>query len=313
MLNVLLAPMVLFFLLGVIASLVRSDLSIPKEVVKFLTLFLMMSIGFKGGVEVAKTGITAAFAWTALAGVALSFLLPFTAFSFLKHTKLSRIDAAAVAGHYGSISAVTFVAALDYLSRSGIASDGFMVAIAALMESPAIFAALMLAKGGGGESKPLPLREVFANGSILMLAGAFVIGMVSGESGMAMIKPFLVDNFRGFLCIFLLEMGMVTGARLPEVRKVLSPGLVAFGVFMPLFSAFMAFTFGTLIGLPVGSLTLLMTLAASASYIAVPAALRLTLPEANLAIPLTLSLAITFPLNILIGIPAYLWVAQRLA
>ncbi|MDX2259937.1 MAG: sodium-dependent bicarbonate transport family permease [Hyphomicrobiaceae bacterium] len=323
----LLSPMVLFFVLGVVATLVRSDLTVPESIAKGLSLYLMLAIGFKGGASVAEHGLDATLLLAVLAGMALSALIPLVAFQLLQLTTgLSRTDAAAVAAHYGSISIVTFLAATQALASSGITFEGYMVAVAAAMETPAIIVALWLAKrgapvaagGAGGAahgSKGMDretLREVMFNGSIVLLVGSFFIGALTGKAGLAAIAPFIVEPFKGILCLFLLDMGVIAGRGLRDGAKHMSPGLIGFGIYMPLLGGAMGAVAASLVGLSVGGTALMITLAASASYIAVPAALRLALPEARPSIYLPLSLGITFPFNLTIGIPLYVAAALAL-
>lgn len=308
----LLVPTILFFVLGLIAALVRSDLTIPDGAARLMSLYLLLAIGFKGGHSLAQQGIGADVMLTLLVGVLLSVGIPFVAYGLLRvMTRLDTLNAAAVAGHYGSISIVTFVAATSLLELRGIASDGVMVAVAAAMEVPAIFAALWIVRhrSPGGTAGSVPMRELLVNGSILLLVGAFVIGAVTRDKGMAMIAPFIVTPFTGILCLFLLDMGLRAGSSLLRNRHMLSVGLFSFGMLMPVIGAGIGLGAGTLIGLPAGNLFLLMVLAASASYIAVPAAMRIALPKAEPGIYLTLSLGVTFPFNITIGLPLYLWLA----
>ncbi len=306
----LLSPMILFFALGLLSSLARSDLSVPEAVAKGLSLYLMLSIGFKGGVGVAAHGVDAKLAWSLLGGIALSAAIPLLAFRLLTlTTELSRVDAAAIAAHYGSISIVTFLAATQALELAGIPYEGFMVAVAAVMETPAIFVALWLAKAGGHRMDRATLREVSLNGSIVMLTGSFVIGWITGAEGMKAISAFVVDPFKGILCLFLLDMGIVAGRGLREGARSLQPRVIVFGMYMPLVGGLLGLCVGSLIGLSTGGVALMATLAASASYIAVPAALRLALPEARPSVYLPLSLGVTFPFNLAIGIPLYLSIA----
>lgn len=314
----LVSPMVLFFVVGLFAAFARSDLTVPESVAKLLSLYLLMSIGFRGGVEVAHHGPTAQLVATIVAGVAMSFAFPVIAYAILTRTsRLSPVDAAAVAGHYGSISAVTFAAVTGALNSLKLPYEGYLVAVAAAMETPAIMTALRLARPHrdqqGASHGQNVWREVLLNGSVVTLLGAFVVGMITGERGYATVKPFFVDLFPGFLCLFLLDMGLVAGRGLEQGRKYLSPALAGFAICMPLIGAVIAAACAVMIGLSPGGAAVLMTLAASASYIAVPAALRLALPEANAAIPLTMSLCVTFPFNLLLGIPLYIALANRLA
>ena len=221
-----------------------------------------------------------------------------------------------MAAHYGSISAVTLVAVTGVLTQMGVPFEGYLIAVAAAMETPAILSALLLARrGNGGASGARTsdlVREIGLNGSVVMLLGAFVIGAITGTRGMTMLKPFLVDPFAGFLCLFLLDMGLVAGRGLKPGLKHLSPALVGFAIVMPLIGGGVAALLAMAIGLSPGGTAVFMTLAASASYIAVPAALRLALPEANPAIALTLSLGVTFPFNLVLGIPLYVAAATWL-
>ena len=313
----LLSPIILFFALGLGAALVRSDLSVPEAAAKALSIYLLFAIGFKGGVSVSAHGVDASLLLSLLAGLVLSFVIPFAAFALLRvMTALSTTDAAAVAGHYGSISIVTFVAGTSVLQSQGIASEGYLVAVAAVMEAPAILSALWLAaryapQGTGRSEGTSGLwREILLNGSIVLLVGSFAIGFLSGPKGLADIESFIVAPFKGVLCLFLLDMGLVAGRGLRASAGQLRPGLIGFGLLMPVLGAVAGLAAASLIGLSAGGTVLLMTLSASASYIAVPAAMRVALPEANPSIYLTMSLGITFPFNLTIGIPLYLSIAQ---
>jgi len=309
----LLSPIVLSFALGLFASLARSNLSVPEAAAKALSLYLLFAIGFKGGASVTAHGLDGSLAASLVAGVALSFVIPFVAFGLLRAmTRLSAVDAAAVAGHYGSISIVTFVSATAILASRAIDYEGYMVAVAAAMEAPAIIAALWLAaRAGTGARMDRELwREVLLNGSIVLLIGAFMIGAITGERGLKEIESFIVSPFKGVLCLFLLDMGLVAGRGLRQARSVLSPGAFAFAVLMPLVGAALAMPVAAALGLSAGGTALLMVLSASASYIAVPAAMRVALPEANPSIYLTLSLGVTFPFNLALGIPIYIALAE---
>ncbi|MEL6977726.1 MAG: sodium-dependent bicarbonate transport family permease [Pseudomonadota bacterium] len=316
------SPMVLCFALGMGAALARSDLTVPEAAAKALSLYLLFAIGVKGGVSVASHGADATLFAALIAGVVLSAAIPLIAFGALRAVSgLSRVDAAAVAAHYGSISIVTFVAATSALSSVGVAYEGYMVAVAAAMEAPAILVGLALARGAasaGGAAGPTEeegglLREVLLNGSIVLLVGAFFIGVIIGEPGMKDIEPFVISPFKGVLCLFLLDMGLVAGRGLRSSIGALRPPVIAFGLIMPYIGAALGLICAQIIGLSAGGAALLATLCASASYIAVPAALRVALPEANPSIYLTLSLGVTFPMNLVIGIPIYIAAAQALA
>jgi len=311
--NNLLSPMILCFALGLLAALARSDLSVPEAAAKALSLYLLFAIGFKGGAAVAANGLGFSLFSALAAGVLLSVALPFVAFALLRvMTRFSVADAAAVAAHYGSISIVTFVTAISVLEGRGISSEGYMVAVAAAMEAPAIISALwIVAKAGDGADVDTDLwREILLNGSIVLLVGSFVIGLLTGADGLARIESFIVSPFQGVLCLFLLDMGLVAGRGLRTSGGVLGAGAILFGLLMPLIGAAAGLLMGAGLGLSAGGVALLMTLAASASYIAVPAAMRVALPEANPSIYLTLSLGVTFPFNLTVGIPLYVALAS---
>lgn len=311
----LLTPMILSFALGLFAALARSELSVPEAAAKAMSLYLLFSIGFKGGVAVSDHGLDGQLLGAMAGGVLLSFALPFLAFAMLRAmTRLSALDRAAVAAHYGSISIVTFVTATSVLSGQGIAYEGYMVAVAAAMEAPAIVSALWIAarSGSGARMDARLWHEILLNGSIVLLVGAFGIGLVTGAEGMARIDSFIVAPFQGVLCLFLLDMGLVAGRGLRGSGRVLGLGALAFGIVMPVAASAMGLGVAMVLGLSTGGVAMLMVLSASASYIAVPAAMRVALPEANPAIYLTLSLGVTFPFNLTIGIPAYAALAQAL-
>ncbi|MCV6593550.1 MAG: sodium-dependent bicarbonate transport family permease [Silicimonas sp.] len=311
----LISPIILSFVLGVLAALARSDLSVPEAVAKGMSIYLLFAIGFKGGAGVAAHGIDGTLIATLVAGLALSFLLPFIAFALLSvMTRLDTVDKAAVAAHYGSISIVTFVAATSVLESRGIASEGYMVATAAVMEAPAILSALWLIARTSGEARTDAglYREIMLNGSIVLLVGSFVIGLATGAEGLAKVSSFIVSPFQGVLCLFLLDMGLVAGRGLRESARELGLGSIAFGILMPPVGAAFGLNAALIVGLSPGGAALLMTLAASASYIAVPAAMRVALPDARPSIYLTLSLGVTFPFNLTLGIPLYTALATTL-
>ncbi len=314
----LLSPIVLFFLLGLGAALLRSQMSVPEAFAKGLAIYLMMAIGLKGGAEMAKSPLTLEIGLAFAAAAFLSFALPLLAFALLRVTsKMGRIDAAATAAHYGSISIVTFVAATQAVQLSGLESGGYLVAVAAVMETPAIITALLLAQRGRGAGQPVAgsergelMREVLLNASVVVLIGALIIGWVTGEEGMELVAPFFVEPFQGVLCLFLLDMGLSAGRGLRQGWRQLDGGALGFGLYMPLISAALASIMCLAIGLSPGDSALLITLAASSSYIAVPAAMRLALPQAQPSIYLTLSLGVTFPFNLTLGLPIYLYLGQ---
>ena len=316
----LLNPPILFFFLGMIAVWLRSDLDVPQPLPKFFALYLLLSLGFKGGVELHKSGLNGQIALTLLAAIGMAMLVPLYTFWLLRR-RMSTVDAAAVAATYGSVSAVTFITATSFLGQIGEAFGGHMVAAMALMESPAIIIGVLLARVNAAQRESTPprrsilnaelLRDAFFNGSVLLLLGSLVIGIVSGEKGAAALKPFTGDIFQGILCLFLLDMGLVSVRRLQGLDK-LGATPVVFALTMPLFNAALGIGLAWLLGVGAGDALLLTVLCASASYIAVPAALRLAIPEANPGLYVTMALALTFPFNIAIGIPLYMAVINTI-
>ena len=314
----LLSPAVLFFVLGIIASLTKSDLKFPEPLYVGMTIYLLVAIGFKGGVAIADAGL--AKVWLpALAAILLGALIPLWTYPVLRFGgKLSGVDSAAIAAHYGSVSAVTFIAATNYLQAINVPYEKYATAFLAVMESPAILIGVILGtlatKSGAGKPKTnlrTAMHEALFGRSIFLLVGALVVGALSGEAGMKKVEPFFVAPFQGVLALFLLEMGLVAGRRVGDLRKV-GLFLLAFGILVPLVNGALGVAFGKFAGLELGGATLLGVLAASASYIAAPAAIRISLPDANPTLYLTSSLAITFPFNITLGIPIYLEVARFL-
>ena len=311
----LLNPPVLFFFLGVLACVVGSDLEIPQPLPKLFSLYLLLSIGFKGGVELSKSGFHAEVVWTLAAAIGMAMLVPAVTF-FILRRKMDVSNAAAVAATYGSVSAVTFIAATSFLSLLNLKSSGHMVAAMALMESPAIVVGIALArftatrKERGFDWSEL-LRDAFFNGSVLVLVGALVIGVMSGEAGGKALAPFTTDIFKGMLCLFLLDMGLVSARRLGAIKQ-LGAFPIGFAFAVPLGSAALAIMLARLIGLGCGDALLFTVLCASASYIAVPAAMRMALPDANPGLYVTMSLAITFPFNIIFGLPLYMGVINHI-
>lgn len=310
----LLSPVVLFFVLGAVAALVRSDLAIPEAVGKGISLYLMVAIGLKGGVEVSEAGFTIDLLIAAAAGLTLSFVIPLPVFFLLRRLGgLSPVNAAAVSAHYGSVSVVTFVTGLEILTRQQMPAAGYMVAVLALMETPAIISGLMLAQRFGvAGNRPARdmMHETLTNGSVMLLVGSFVIGLLVGKAGFSSIAPVFDGAFRGVLCLFLLDMGLVAAKRLREGRS-LTPRLIGLAMAIALTNGTLGVLLGSLLGLDAGTAAALGILAGSASYIAVPAAMRLALPQADPGLYLGMSLAVTFPFNILIGIPIYVWLAQQ--
>jgi len=333
----LLDPAILFFVFGLLAGLLKSNLEIPPAISRFLSLYLLMALGLKGGFALAKSGLNAEVATTLACAVALAVIVPLLGYQLMRRF-LNGFDAAAIAATYGSVSAVTFITTLQYLESRGMPYGGHMAAAMALMESPAIILAVLLANrirqgavvaqpavvqagggvlalGGAPMSNSVPLgkllHEAFTDGAQLLLLGAMVVGMLTGAQGEAMMAPFSVDLFKGMLAFFLLDMGLTAARQLAQLGRP-SPFLLVYAVAGPLLHASLALGLALLLGIEPGNGTLLMVLAASASYIAVPAALRLAIPEAKPALYLGLSLGVTFPFNILLGIPLYASVARSL-
>ena len=346
----LLDPAILFFALGVFAGLVRSNLEMPAAISKFLSIYLLMALGLKGGFALAASGFTSNVATSLGLAVLLAIVVPLVGYALLRRV-LSGFNAAAVAATYGSVSAVTFVTATQYLESQHIAYGGHMAAAMALMESPAIILAVLLAnalrqkqqevamttaappvvamtgggaatlgghgpgnvsgKGGPHLSVGKILHESFTDGTQLLLLGAMLIGLLTGDAGKAAMQPFSGDLFKGMLCLFLLDMGLSTARNLPAVRQQ-SPWLLAYAVLGPITHATLALGLAWLVAVPAGDAVLLMVLAASASYIAVPAVVRYAIPEADPSLYVSLSLGLTFPLNIVLGIPLYTQVVQGL-
>lgn len=302
----LLSPMVLAFVLGVVATLVHSDLKFPEELYTGLSIYLLLAIGLKGGAELSETPL-ASFWAPALVTLALGVTIPVVAYVVLRRVgRMEVADAAAIAAHYGSVSAVTFAAVQTFLEALRIPYEGFMPTLVALLEVPAIIVALLIARvalGQGGNWGEV-IRELLAGKSILLLLGGLAIGALAGKPGLDQVAPLFVDPFKGVLTLFLLEMGMVAARRFRDLRRV-GGFLIGFGVVMPVASGAAGIWLGSLAGLSAGGAVVLGTLAASASYIAAPAAVRIALPQANPSYYLTAALAITFPFNLSIGIPLY--------
>ena len=313
----LLNPAVLFFVLGAAAAFARSDLGVPEAITKGLSLYLMMAIGLKGGVAVSQAGFGGGMATAAGLGLLLSFALPLPAFWLLRRAGLGAVDAGAVAAHYGSVSVVTFVTGAEILTGQGLPPAGYMVAVLALMETPAIVTGLMLARRGGAVAVPAAprgelLRDVLLNASVVLLVGSFAIGMAIGKVKFASIAPVFDAGFKGVLCLFLLDMGLVAARRLIEARS-LTPMLIGLAILLPLVNGALGVVLGSWAGLDVGSAAALGILAGSASYIAVPAAMRVALPRADPGLYLSMSLGVSFPFNIVINIALLTALAQRLA
>jgi len=313
----LLSPPVLFFFLGALAVAVRSDLEVPQPIPKLLSLYLLLSIGFKGGVELRESGDDGGALTALLAATLMSIVVPLYAFAFLRR-RLDVNNAAALAAAYGSVSAVTFITASAFLRRIGVPFGGYMVACLALMESPAIIVGVALARmqrdAASGQARIAWdefLREALFNGSVLVLVGSLIIGALTGSAGKEALYPFTNEIFVGALCLFLLDMGLVSARR---VKPLLAMGTfpLAFAVLFPLLNAALGLGVARLVGMSVGDAVLFVVLCASASYIAVPAAIRLVLPEANPGLYVSMPLALTFPFNVTLGIPLYMTAVNML-
>ena len=332
--NSFLDPAILFFAFGVLAGTLKSNLHIPEPISRFLSLYLLMALGLKGGFALAKSGLTSEVATSLTCAVTLALAIPALSYLILRRI-VSAYDAAAVAATYGSVSAVTFITAVQFLESHGVSYGGHMAAALALMESPAIVIALVTAnilrqratasdalvqQGGSavlrigtfpGLSIGRVLHESFTDGAQLLLLGSMLVGLLSGEAGKASMQPFSGDLFKGMLAFFLLDMGLLTARSVGQLKGK-SPFLLAYGIFAPLLHAALALALAAAVGLSVGNGALLAVLAASASYIAVPAVLRHALPEANPSLYFGMSLGLTFPFNILLGIPLYVSAARYL-
>lgn len=316
-----LSPPVLFFLLGIIAVLVRSDLKMPEGAAKFLTLYLLFDIGIKGGQELNHSGLSTDILLILFACVLLSAAIPYFAYKILRF-KLNEYDAGAIAAAYGSVSAVTFATAVAFLQLFGVKFGGYMVAAMALMESPAIISGLILINVYIHKEEPgytfdtyssetldkskfkKVIHEAVTNGSVLLLIGSLLIGFVAGDQGHTDLKPFVNDIFKGVLCLYLLNMGIVAGSRLNDLRKS-GIFLLAFSIVFPILCGAVGIGVSYLLHLSLGDALLMTILCGSASYIAVPAAMQMAVPQANMSILIPMTLGITFPFNIIIGIPLY--------
>lgn len=308
-LDLLTSPAILFFFIGVIAALARSDLALPEQAAKTLSLYLMLCIGFKGGVEARAAGLSADFGIAAALGLAFSALMPLAAYAMLRRgTKLDRPTLCAMAATYGSVSVVTFAAGQQHLAATGVDFGGYMAAVLALMETPAILTALILLNRAGrgvpGERTKV-MREVFVNAAAVMLIGSFLVGVISGDRGMERLEIFVGPVFQGALCFFLLDVGLTAARRLMTDGRRMTPLIIAFAVGFPVVSALLALAASWAAGLGRGDAALLAILAGSASYIAVPAAMRLAAPQADAGVFVSSSLVVTFPFNLVVGIPVY--------
>jgi hypothetical protein len=311
-------PAVLFFVFGMFAGAVKSNLEIPQPIARFLSLYLLMALGLKGGFALNRSGFTAEIATELFLAVLLASVIPLIGYWILR-MRLNNRDAAAIAATYGSVSAVTFITATQALDQAGISFGGHMAAAMALMESPAIILAIILAnkvRSSEGDSPVSArmsgiLRESFTDGAQLLLLGSMIVGLIIGEAGEKLMAPFSIDLFKGMLAFFLLDMGLMAAKNFSGLKgkPLITP---IYAVVAPLVHAAIALGLSMLLGLPQGDSILLMVLAASASYIAVPAVLRHALPEVNPALYMGMSLGITFPFNVILGIPLYIQISRMM-
>ncbi len=310
-------PAILFFVFGIVAGALKSNLEIPPQISRFLSLYLLMALGLKGGFALAESGLTTAVSVSLGLAIALACIVPAIGYLLLRRF-LNGFDAAAIAATYGSVSAVTFITAVQYLDQRSLPYGGHMAAAMALMESPAIIMAVLLANmvrrrtRSGAQAAPVGriLHESLTDGAQLLLIGAMVVGIVSGDAGQVAMKPFAGDLFKGMLAFFLLDMGLLAARNMGQLRGK-SPWLLVYAIAAPLAHAALALALCAAAGVAAGDAALLMVLAASASYIAVPAVVRQAIPEANPSLYFGMSLGLTFPFNILLGIPLYVSIAHR--
>lgn len=316
-------PSILFFVVGIAAGLMRSSLEIPVPIARFLSLYLLMALGLKGGFALSTSGFTPEVWLDLILALSLAIIVPILGYFFIRRIA-GGFDAAAIAATYGSVSAVTFITATQYLEKQGIDYGGHMAAAMALMESPAIIFAVLMAnmirsKAVASNASPgIPqtkmssvLRESFTEGAQILLLGSMLIGLITGDSGKAIMEPFTGQLFKGMLAFFLLDMGIATASRMADLRGV-PKRLILYGIFAPPVHACIALLLCVVFQIPEGNAALLAVLAASASYIAVPAVLKHAIPEASPVFYLGLSLGLTFPINIIFGIPFYTGLAKWL-
>jgi hypothetical protein len=300
-------PTILFFLLGILAVIIKSDLEIPESSFKFISLYLLFSIGFRGGQELQHSPWTPEIGWSLVFGMSIAAIIPLYTFMLIKK-RIGISNAAAVAASYGSVSAVTFVAALSFLELKGLTLNGHMVAVMALMESPAIIVGVSLLKIYGNDGPSMGIKELLrhslANGSVLMIMGSLVIGFLSDSKQAADIAPFTTDIFKGFLALFLLEMGMTTARRIKSF-KTHGWYMALFAIIIPAINGMVVAWLSQFVSADVANRFVFAVLAASASYIAVPAAMRLAAPKADPGLYIPMALGITFPFNIALGMPLY--------
>jgi len=309
----LLSPMVLSFVLGIIAVRVKSDLKIPEQVYTIISIYLLFAIGLKGGFDLARSSL-ANFWGAALISILLGALIPVWSYWILRNF-VDKADAISIGLHFGAVSAVTLSACITFLNEAGQSFEGFMPTMYVIMEIPAVAVGLMMASRALGDTKqglPSVLKSALSGKSFLLLGGGVIIGYISGEPGYQQVAPFFVDLFSGFLTLFLLEMGTQVGRKLRDVLDVGMP-LFIFSIVMPLIHGVLGVALSTMVGLSVGGAMILGTLAASASYITAPAVVTTNMPKANAGLALTAALVITFPFNLTVGLPIYFELATIFA
>ena len=310
------SPIILCFFLGLVAGFLKSDLKFPEGFSKILAIYLMFSIGLKGGHNLSNTSIDISLLVQIVFALIASFGIPLIAYSLLKFFKIvDNENAAVIAAHYGSVSIVTFAVASQILEINNVLYGPQMIVLAALMETPAIVSGLYLLNQNNGVSSklfhPRLSREIFLNGSVVLLVGGFMVGYLSNINAFEQVKPLFFDPFKGILCLFLLEMGLYTSKRI-SISNRLNFKITLFGLFMPILSALLGLGISAFLHFSIGNAFLFIVLSASASYIAVPAAMRIAAPRADAALAIVLALGITFPFNIVLGIPLYLKILQIL-
>lgn len=307
----IISPVVLCFILGIVARWVKSDFKLPDAVYQSLSIYLLLAIGLKGGVAVSKTPASELIL-PAVITLLLGMLTPLSAFFVMrKFAGLSKTDAAATAAHYGSVSAVTFLASIEAAKLAGLEFEGYVAALMALLEIPGIIVGLVLARGKGSGSLGAAVHDVITGKSIFLLIGGLVIGTVCGEQKIDGVAPFFIDPFKGVLCLFLLELGTVAAARMRDMKQA-GWKLIFLGCAIPVVHGTLGTAAGILVGMSPGGAAILGAMVGSASYIAAPAAVRIALPEASPGIYLTLALGVTFPFNLILGIPLYMKTANFL-
>ncbi len=313
MISNLLDPVIIFFVLGILSGILKNDLKLPEAIYDALSIYLLLAIGYKGGLELSKTSLNNIY-FPVAATICLGIIIPLIAFFILsKAGKFKKPDSAAIAAHYGSVSAVTFAVAIDFLHNSGIVYDEYMTVLLVMLEIPAIAVGITLAKFHSKDRSDIDInslvKEILFGKSIYLLLGGLIAGYFAGMFHNESINKLFLDLFKGFLAFFLLEMGIIASKRFRDFKKV-GPFLISFGIIMPLISSILGIFAGLISGLSLGGTFILACMAASSSYIAAPTAMRIAVPEANPTLYITASLGITFPFNIIIGLPVYYYLTD---